>query len=1096
MTISLFPPSVGIKDIKGLSITSKNLISFKKINADIPISSLLSGERKIDLTIENPLIEINEALPSSSETGIKTNSKFSINKVNLKNGELRYVSKKLSVTIHDFNIFSYSKGENISFKVTSPHMKINFILSKKEVKLEGDLESEFTNKKKVFKISKFRWGTENLVISGNGNIYKNGNIALHVFSDGEMDKILYPVLANLAVKGDINGTATIVKDPAGRVVINGNFNSPEIKIQEESFYNFNGTVKWNNRAKKIRVNANTISDGLLNTINIESVKKLTKVKISNLRTAKIGKAIKIYRDIPMGGVIRNGALELNGKNLTGHISVEKDVKEESEFNVMGDFDFEYHTRDKWVKFNTSDSYSEFGHVRKMTGFIDTKQKIIKVKMNSDINELSGAHKYLMFYVDLDLSEWGLKKGRGRVSLDVDRHGKRTEIYSRLNVNNMISNEAPIQSFTSEIKVLNKLVDVNFRFDDKELKGKAYLTREPGKLEIDFKDVVGETEKIFKILEYNVGLKGVINGNFSYLLSDGMTNPLIRGKYTGKSLDFYDFIFRDVSGELEVTDRILLKDLSFRFRGGTGRADIAINYNTENFKIDGAVRSMDVNHLNKGFRGKGDIEFNGEGSFNKDPIKLKYNFPEVIFYTGRPFTVKGEGQILTDFSDYMVSAPGMLVNKGIESPFKFNFGFNNNRYQGALNIDFRDINTVLPWENNKGVMFLRSEITSDTEGYIHMQGVADFNGDFISFPGFPHTLDGYKGSLFFRDLDFTMRSFSGTMGGGKVTGNGRLTVEDDELKDLLVTFNGKNMFIFPMERANARMNTNLSLQKRKNKYILGGTINFDSMLWERELDEGISFYAGNSEKESAPSEFMDNLEFDISMKGKENIKINNSFVRGSGEIDLKLTGNRDFPNISGSVSGSDGVVLISGREFNLVKAKLIFNNDVRINPLVRLEAETFIKSYRIKFLISGLSSSIRPEFVSSPPLPQQDIIALISLGELFQRSSSTNISSEVGTTGLVTTALTDQIQKRVKKLFGIDMLKLDPDPTRSSLEGVSRLTVGKSISKDFLIVYSTDISRSTRDVYFFQYQITPTISLIGKRNEEGRLSLDIRFRKRY
>ncbi|MCK4890464.1 MAG: translocation/assembly module TamB domain-containing protein, partial [Candidatus Aminicenantes bacterium] len=142
------------------------------------------------------------------------------------------------------------------------------------------------------------------------------------------------------------------------------------------------------------------------------------------------------------------------------------------------------------------------------------------------------------------------------------------------------------------------------------------------------------------------------------------------------------------------------------------------------------------------------------------------------------------------------------------------------------------------------------------------------------------------------------------------------------------------------------------------------------------------------------------------------------------------------------------------------------------------------------------SGVRPEFISSPPLPQQDIIALISLGELFQRSSSINISSEVGTTGLVTTALTDQIQKRVKKLFGIDMLKLDPDPTRSSLEGISRLTIGKSISKDFLIVYSTDISRATRDVYFFQYQITPTISVIGKRNEEGRLSMDIRFRKRY
>ncbi len=514
----------------------------------------------------------------------------------------------------------------------------------------------------------------------------------------------------------------------------------------------------------------------------------------------------------------------------------------------------------------------------------------------------------------------------------------------------------------------------------------------------------------------LALKVQINGNFFYLLTEGMKEPLIRGKYTGKSLNFYDFVFSDVSGELEVTDRISLKEVGFGFRGGTGRADISINYNTEYFNIDGAIRSIDINRINKGFRGKGDFEFEGKGSFNKDPLKLKYNFPEVIFYSGRSFAVKGEGVVITDFSDYMITAPGKITNNGIDSPFKFSFGFQNNRYQGSLVIDFKDINNVMPWENNKGVMNLRSEINSDINGYIHLQGVADFNGDFISFPGFPHSLDNFKGSLFFKDLDFTMRSFSGTMGGGPVTGNGKLKVEDNELRDLQVSFNGRNMFIFPMERANARMNASLNLQKKKSKYILGGMINFDSMLWEREIDEGISFYAGDSEKSTTSSKFLDNLEFDISMKGKDNIKINNSFVRGNGEIDLKLTGNKDFPVLAGSVTSSEGAVLISGREFNLVKAKMIFNNNVRINPIVRLEAETFIKNYRIKFLISGLSSSIRPEFISSPPLPQQDIIALISLGELFQRSSSTNISSEVGTTGLVTTALTDQIQKRVKKLL--------------------------------------------------------------------------------
>jgi len=154
------------------------------VNADIPISSLLSGERKINLTIENPLLEINESLSNSPDSEISTNTKFTINKVNLKNGELRYISKELSITLLNFNVFSFSKGENISFRLISPHMKIVLPISGEEVTLEGDLESEFINKKKVFKISKFRWGTKDIIFTGNGNIYKSGNLSLRVFTKG------------------------------------------------------------------------------------------------------------------------------------------------------------------------------------------------------------------------------------------------------------------------------------------------------------------------------------------------------------------------------------------------------------------------------------------------------------------------------------------------------------------------------------------------------------------------------------------------------------------------------------------------------------------------------------------------------------------------------------------------------------------------------------------------------------------------------------------------------------------------------------------------------------------------------------------------
>ena len=81
-----------------------------------------------------------------------------------------------------------------------------------------------------------------------------------------------------------------------------------------------------------------------------------------------------------------------------------------------------------------------------------------------------------------------------------------------------------------------------------------------------------------------------------------------------------------------------------------------------------------------------------------------------------------------------------------------------------------------------------------------------------------------------------------------------------------------------------------------------------------------------------------------------------------------------------------------------------------------------------------------------------------------------------------------------------MLKIDPNISNiagASFEDTSRLIVGKEISKDFLIVYATNFNFSSQrqQVIYLQYHLSPSISLIGMRNEERELSLDIRFRKR-
>jgi len=332
-----------------------------------------------------------------------------------------------------------------------------------------------------------------------------------------------------------------------------------------------------------------------------------------------------------------------------------------------------------------------------------------------------------------------------------------------------------------------------------------------------------------------------------------------------------------------------------------------------------------------------------------------------------------------------------------------------------------------------------------------------------------------------------------MGGGKVEGNGRLVIAGGDLDSMTFSLQGKDLRLYPMDRTSCLVNPDLTLKYEEKKLLLSGTLAFQSVDWQREIDERIVF-STRSELSTAESKIREMLNLDIAMHS-ENILMNNSLGRIRGRFKLRLTGNASFPILTGTCEGSQGEIYFSDRSFNLLKAKLVFNNKFVIDPLIHVESEAFIQNYRIRFDIRGSASRAKPELVSSPPLPPQDILALVSLGETFKRSGSAETSSLAGSTALITTKLTEEIKNRANRLLGINLLRIDPVLSGQSSVDTSRLTIGKTISKNLVVVYSTNLSTSRQEILYLQYQLSPSISLIAMRNEEGRYSLDLRLRAR-
>jgi translocation and assembly module TamB len=130
------------------------------------------------------------------------------------------------------------------------------------------------------------------------------------------------------------------------------------------------------------------------------------------------------------------------------------------------------------------------------------------------------------------------------------------------------------------------------------------------------------------------------------------------------------------------------------------------------------------------------------------------------------------------------------------------------------------------------------------------------------------------------------------------------------------------------------------------------------------------------------------------------------------------------------------------------------------------------------------------------LPPEDVLALLALGEAFKRTYSYDTSTQLSTASLLSFELAEQAKKRAVGLFSLDRFRIDPFIMGSSSEMTARLTVGKRLSKNLFIHYSTNLTSQREEIVRMEWDLSSDFSVVGIRNEFGRISFDIKYRKRF
>jgi autotransporter translocation and assembly factor TamB len=130
-------------------------------------------------------------------------------------------------------------------------------------------------------------------------------------------------------------------------------------------------------------------------------------------------------------------------------------------------------------------------------------------------------------------------------------------------------------------------------------------------------------------------------------------------------------------------------------------------------------------------------------------------------------------------------------------------------------------------------------------------------------------------------------------------------------------------------------------------------------------------------------------FDVAIKTKDPVLIRGNLATGGAVSDLHLTGTGSRPQLQGLVRLDKVEATLPFSRLEIAYGFLYFNPDDPLNPKIDLHGTSVIQDYTIHVYIYGTSLAPEAVFNSEPPLPQEEIISLLSTGTTREQLAGNN-----------------------------------------------------------------------------------------------------------
>jgi translocation and assembly module TamB len=371
--------------------------------------------------------------------------------------------------------------------------------------------------------------------------------------------------------------------------------------------------------------------------------------------------------------------------------------------------------------------------------------------------------------------------------------------------------------------------------------------------------------------------------------------------------------------------------------------------------------------------------------------------------------------------------------------------------------------------------------------------------------FPTGLSNIKGDLIFDASRAFFQGVTAEVGGGVLTLTGSVSYADPPIRYDVNVRTDRVRIRYP-EGMSWLVGGTLRLTGTPNAGLLSGRVVVERVNFTAGVETAATIFSGQGgiSGPSGSSTFLRNLQFDITGQSAPDARMEWPGAELEADADVRVRGTWEHPILLGHVHILSGDLFLAGNRYRVSRGDINFADPFRLDPVLNVEATTTIQQYEITLDFTGPSSKLALSYRSDPPLPANDIITLLALGQTSSEATSRSVGTgqtNSGATALLSEAISSQLGGRLERLFGITRFRVDPGlttlgSTATDQNPAARVTVEQQISRNLTITYVSNVGSTQQQVIQVEYNINRNLSLVALRDYNGTFGIDLVKKKRF